>query len=72
MVCLRNIDVQLDYFATGIYKQGSNVDPRIVKQVRMQEMGMIIHYTQQKRRLVKQKMLVKHNRLKQREEKCEK
>ena len=46
MICLRNIDVQFDYFTTGIYKQGSNVDPRIVKQVRMQEMGMIIHYTQ--------------------------
>lgn len=45
MICLRNVDVQFDYFTTGIYKQGSNVNPRIVKQIRMQEMGMIIHYT---------------------------
>lgn len=42
----KKIDVQIDYFTTGISRQRSNGNPRIEKhKLRMQEMYLIAHYT---------------------------
>lgn len=42
----KKIDVQIDYFMIGIYKQGSNGNPRIEKHKSgMQEICLVTHYT---------------------------